>query len=216
MEAAEVSGRSRCVPAEYPEDDQRPVVRLLPAVKPSARENACAETHIARIEVGRCGLRPQQSRPWIHRRPIRNPHVVRSTCCMRGTPYHRGTATRADATDRRSGTESAYFLSVIRRLPSSIGGRCAGISRKGLPPCGWRRSISASTTPWSNGMPARRRHQVRHELRDIAIKTHDCTSPFRAKLRNKGRRLFSKEPLRNSFVVPYPYSKGKRSWIANM
>lgn len=76
----------------------------------------------------------------------------------------------------------------------------------------------------ANGMPARRWHQVRpverfsatHELRDIAIKTHDCTSPFRAKLRNKGRRLFSKEPLRNSFVVPYPYSKGKRSWIANM
>jgi uncharacterized protein YjbJ (UPF0337 family) len=64
-------------------------------------------------------------------------------------------------------------------------------------------------------MPARRRHQVRpverfsatHELRDIAIKAHDCTSPFRAKLRNcpvQGRRLFSEEPLRNSFVVPSP------------
>jgi hypothetical protein len=67
--------------------------------------------------------------------------------------------------------------------------------------------------------PPRRRFSATHELRDIAIKTHDCTSPFRAKLRNcpvQGRRLFSEEPLRNSFVVPYPYSKGKRSWIANM
>jgi hypothetical protein len=37
-------------------------------------------------------------------------------------------------------------------------------------------------------------------------------------LRNplQDRRLFSEEPMRNTFVVPYPDSRGTRSWIANM